>query len=34
MTDGAIWMTEDGGESFRLVVRDLPQVTSIQVAHR
>jgi photosystem II stability/assembly factor-like uncharacterized protein len=34
MTDGSVWMTEDGGESFRQIVQGLPQITSIQVAYR
>lgn len=34
MTDGTVWMTEDGGESFRVAVRGLPQVTSLRVTHR
>ncbi len=33
MTDGTVWMSQDGGESFREILRDLPQVTSIRVAH-
>lgn len=34
MTDGTVWLTEDGGESFRCALRGLPQVTSIRVAYR
>lgn len=34
MTDGTVWMSEDGGESFRQILSDLPQVTSIRVAYR
>jgi photosystem II stability/assembly factor-like uncharacterized protein len=33
MSDGAIWMSEDGGESFRQILADLPQVMSIRVTH-
>ncbi len=33
MTDGSIWMSGDGGQSFRHVLGDLPQVMSIRVAH-
>lgn len=31
MTDGSVWMSADGGESFRRILADLPQVTSIGV---
>jgi photosystem II stability/assembly factor-like uncharacterized protein len=34
LTDGTVWMSEDGGESFQRIVQGLPQVTSIRVAHR
>jgi hypothetical protein len=34
MTDGSVWMTEDGGESFRRAVAGMPQVMSIRVAYR
>jgi hypothetical protein len=34
MTDGTVWMSEDGGESFRQILSDLPQATSIRIAHR
>lgn len=34
MTDGSVWMSEDGGESFRQILSGLPQVTSIRVAYR
>ena len=33
MTDGTVWLSENGGESFRQILIDLPQVTSIRVAH-
>jgi len=33
MTDGSIWMSGDGGQSFRQVLGDLPKVMSIRVAH-
>lgn len=32
MTDGTVWMSGDSGESFRQILGDLPQVTSIRVA--
>ncbi len=32
MTDGTIWLSEDGGESFRQVLGGLPSVSSIRVA--
>lgn len=34
MTDGSVWMTEDGGNSFRQILAGLPQVSSIRVTHR
>jgi len=34
MTDGTVWLSGDGGESFRQILKDLPQVTSIRVAHQ
>jgi hypothetical protein len=34
MTDGTVWVSEDGGESFVCIVEGLNQVTSIRVAHR
>jgi photosystem II stability/assembly factor-like uncharacterized protein len=34
MTDGTVWSTQDGGESFRRIVADLPEVTSLRVARR
>ena len=34
MTDGTVWMSGNGGESFNQVLAGLPQVTSIRVAHR
>jgi len=33
MTDGTIWLSENGGESFRPIVGGLPSVFSIRVAH-
>jgi photosystem II stability/assembly factor-like uncharacterized protein len=33
MTDGAIWLSEDGGESFRQILGGLPPVSSIRVTH-
>ena len=33
MTDGTVWLTEDGGGSFRRIVRGLPHVTSLLVIH-
>jgi photosystem II stability/assembly factor-like uncharacterized protein len=32
MTDGTVWMTEDGGESFRQVLSGLPPVSAVSVA--
>jgi hypothetical protein len=34
MTDGAIWMTADGGDSFKQIIAGMPQVTSIRVGYR
>lgn len=34
MMDGSVWMSEDGGESFRQIVTGLPMVGNITVAHR
>ncbi len=34
LTDGAVWLTEDGGESFRQILSGLPPVGSLSVAHR
>lgn len=34
MSDGTVWMTEDGGESFRTILSGLPHVTSLRVVHR
>ncbi|HWP58505.1 MAG TPA: hypothetical protein VNL14_11495 [Candidatus Acidoferrales bacterium] len=34
MTDGTVWLSENGGASFRQILGGLPQVTSISVAHR
>src|SRR5207245_11141956 len=33
MNDGTIWLSADGGESFRQIVGGLPSVSSIRVAH-
>jgi photosystem II stability/assembly factor-like uncharacterized protein len=34
MTDGSVWMTDNGGDSFREIINGLPQVLSIRVAYR
>jgi photosystem II stability/assembly factor-like uncharacterized protein len=34
MTDGSVWMSEDGGDSFRQIVSGLNQVQSLRVARR
>lgn len=34
MTDGSVWMSEDGGASFRQILMGLPPVQSITVARR
>lgn len=34
MTDGSVWMSENGGESFQQILTGLPHVGSIRVAHR
>lgn len=34
LTDGSVWMTEDGGESFRTAVQGLPHVTGLRIAYR
>ena len=34
MTDGSVWMSDDGGESFREVLAGLPQIASLKVARR
>jgi len=34
MTDGSVWMSEDGGESFREILNGLPQISSVRVARR
>jgi photosystem II stability/assembly factor-like uncharacterized protein len=34
MTDGSVWMSENGGESFRQIITGLPQVSSITVTRR
>jgi hypothetical protein len=31
MSDGSVWMTEDGGDSFRTVVTALPHVTGLRI---
>lgn len=33
MLDGSVWMSENGGESFRSVLTGLPQATSVRVIH-
>lgn len=33
MTDGSVWMSEDGGESFHQIIDGLPQISSIRVAY-
>ncbi len=33
MTDGTVWLSENGGESFRQILSGMLQVTSIRVAH-
>jgi photosystem II stability/assembly factor-like uncharacterized protein len=34
MTDGSVWMSADGGDSFTRILQELPQITSIRVTHR
>lgn len=34
MTDGSVWMSEDGGESFRQILGGLPPIASLRVARR
>jgi photosystem II stability/assembly factor-like uncharacterized protein len=34
MTDGSVWMSADGGDSFRPILQGLPQLTSIRASHR
>jgi hypothetical protein len=34
MTDGAVWLSDDDGDSFRQILGGLPEITSIRVAHR
>ncbi|HMF48969.1 MAG TPA: hypothetical protein VK603_10010 [Candidatus Saccharimonadales bacterium] len=34
MTDGSVWWSSDGGDSFRQILSDLPEVTSIRVGQR
>ena len=33
MNDGTVWLSEDGGESFRQILGGLPPVSSIRVTH-
>jgi len=33
MNDGTVWITEDGGESFRRALSGLPPVTAVSVAY-
>src|SRR5206468_11613664 len=33
MTDGTVWITEDGGESFERALSGLPPVTAVSVAY-
>jgi hypothetical protein len=33
-SDGTVYMTENGGESFRKIVEGIPHVLSITVRHR
>jgi photosystem II stability/assembly factor-like uncharacterized protein len=34
MSDGSVWASEDGGESFQQIVAGLPHVRSLRVAYR
>jgi photosystem II stability/assembly factor-like uncharacterized protein len=34
MTDGSVWMSEDGGESFRQILTGVPGINSIMVGRR
>jgi photosystem II stability/assembly factor-like uncharacterized protein len=34
MTDGAVWMTDDSGDSFRQIIGGLPQVMSVRSAYQ
>jgi photosystem II stability/assembly factor-like uncharacterized protein len=34
MTDGTVWLTKDGGDSFRQILNGLLEVTSMRVAQR
>lgn len=34
MTDGTVWMSQDGGDSFHQILGGLPPVLSIRVAHQ
>ena len=34
MTDGSVWMSDDGGETFRQILTGVPAVQSIAVGHR
>jgi photosystem II stability/assembly factor-like uncharacterized protein len=33
MTDGAVWLSEDGGDSFHRILGGLPQVLSVAIGH-
>lgn len=34
MSDGTIWMSDNSGESFRVILQGLPHVTGLRVVHR
>lgn len=34
MNDGSVWMSEDGGESFRKVLAGVPEITSLRVVRK
>jgi hypothetical protein len=34
MTDGTLWSSEDGGDSFRLLLEGLPSISGISVGRR
>ncbi|MDX6276611.1 MAG: hypothetical protein QOJ72_739, partial [Nocardioidaceae bacterium] len=34
MTDGSVWMTENGGETFSQIITGIPAVQSLTVTHR
>jgi hypothetical protein len=34
MTDGSVWMSDDGGESFSQILGGLPPITSLRVGRR